>query len=377
MRKKILLITFLIILNAANAFALSVSVRVTVTNATKGGKLFSYPFKLLAVEPDKYGGIKILKTHEFRTGPSGTFEGEMDVSAGKAIMGEINYRGVLYYSPLLRIKKEQDTYALDFNVYEITDKADNVEISERSITVAPYDDKTVIVYDSITVENNSRFTYVGKYNDELKTNQTLFIPLPAGYSLTKVQGIDQQEAHPLSGGMVSQSEILPGERSIFLNYFVKSDIGVFDLSLYGEDNSPLVKNIRLFFQNKENWKAKSSDLQHRGEREFEGSVSGIFNVWEGRELRRINFIVSAPSHQAFLNLWQASILIALFVSVLGLFIMKDRIYRWDMRREKMRLERILTRLKDEADAEDLSGYYMSFHKILEDRNREIEERLGS
>ncbi|GBE05000.1 hypothetical protein BMS3Abin10_00619 [bacterium BMS3Abin10] len=375
MRKKILLITFLIILNAANAFALSV--RVSVTNATKGGKLFNYPFELLAVEPDKYGGIRVLKTYEFRTDLSGIFQGEMDASAGKAIMGKINYRGVLYYSPLLHIKKEQDYYTLDFNVYEITDKADSVEISGRSITIAPYDDKTVIVYDSIIVENNSMFTYVGKYNEKLKTNQTLFIPLPAGYSLMKVQGIDQREIHPLSGGMVSQSEILPGESSIFLKYFVKSDIGVFDLSLYGEDNSPPVKSISLFFQNKEKWKAESSDLQHRGEREFKGSAPGIFNVWEGRELRRINFIVSAPSHQAFFNLWQASVLIALVMSVSGLFIMKGRIYRWNMRREKTRLERILTRLKVEADAEDLRGYYKSFLKVLEDRSREIEDRPGS
>ncbi len=375
MREKILLITFLIILNAANAFALSV--RVTVTNATKDEKLFNYPFKLLAVEPDKYGGIRVLKTHEFRTGPSGTFKGEMDVSAGKAIMGEINYRGVLYYSPLLHIKKEQDNYTLDFNVYEITDKADNVEISERLITINPYDDKTVTIYDTILVENNSRFTYVGKYNDKLKTNQTLFIPLPAGYSLTKVQGIDQQEIHPLSGGMVSQSEILPGESSISLKYFVKSDIGVFDLSLYGEDNSPMVKSIFLFFQNKEKWKAESSNLQYRGEKKSEGSAPGIFNVWEGKDLRRINFIVSAPSRQAFFNLWQASVLIALVISVFGLFIMKDRVYKWNIRREKKRLERILTRLKDEADAEDLRGYYKSFLKVLEDRSREIEERPGS
>ncbi len=374
MRKKILLIIFLIVLNAANAFALPV--RVTVTNATKGGKLSNYPFKLLAVEPDKYGGIRVLKTHEFRTDPSGTFKGEMDVPAGKAIMGEINYRGVDYYSPVVHIK-EQDNYAVDFVVYEITDKADKVEISERSITVAPYDDKTVIVYDTIAVKNNGRFTYVGKYNDELKINQSLFIPLPAGYSLMKVQGIDQQEIHPLSGGVVTQSEILPGESSIFLKYFVESDIGVFDLSLYGADISPLVKSIFLFFQNKEQWKAESSNLQHRGERKFKGNAPGIFNVWEGKDLRRINFIVSAPSHQAFFNLWQASVLIALVMSVFGLFIMKGRIYRWNMEREKKRLKRILARLKDEADAEDLRGYYKSFLKVLEDRNREIEERPGS
>jgi hypothetical protein len=198
-----------------------------------------------------------------------------------------------------------------------------------------------------------------------------------GYTLTNVQGTDQQGISTLVGGIVSQNEILPGESSIFLNYFVKSDISVFDLSLHSGDDSPLMKSLSLFFQNKEKWKVKSSNLQHAGERKFEGGIYGTFNVWEGRELRNIKFRVLAPSHQGFFGLWQASMLVAFVTAGFGFFIMKDKIYKWNVIKEKKRIERILARFKDEADKEDLRGYYMSFRKVLENRSREIEERLKS
>lgn len=370
-----IIFSFLILLITNNAFALSL--KVSIYNATKEESLSRYPFKIIIINPKEDGRHEVLKTHEFRTDSTGTFEGKVDVSSGKAIMGEVNYRGVSYYSPFVEIKKGQENYTLDFNVYGITDSGENVEISQRTMMIVPHDEKNLLVFDTITIENNSKFTYVGKFNDKLKINQVLFIPLPVGYTLTNVQGTDQQEISTLVGGIVSQNEILPGESSIFLNYFVKSDISVFDLSLHGGDDSPLIKSFSLFFQNKEKWKVKSSNLHHAGERKFEGGIYGTFNVWEGRELRNIKFKVLAPSYQGFFGLWQASILVAFVTVGFGLFIMKDKIYKWNVIKEKKRLERIVARLKDEADKEDLRGYYMSFRKVLENRSREIEERLKS
>ncbi len=375
MRKNIVFITLLIILIAANAFA--VSLKVSVTNATKGENLSKYPFKILSVEQDKYGDTSVLKTYEFRTGPSGTFEGKVDVSPGEAVMGEVNYRGVVYHSPLIRIKEGREDYTLDFNVYEITDNAGNVEISQRTMMITPHDDKTIMVYDTISIENNSRLTYVGKYNDKLKINQVLFIPLPAGYSLINVWGLDREGIYTLVGGLATRNEIQPGESSISLSYFVRSDTGIFDMSMHVDDTGPPVKKISLFFKNKEKWKVKSSNLLHKGKRKFEGGVYGTYHVWEAGGLRNIEFMVLAPSYKGFFSLWQAAVLAAFIAIGTGLFVMKNRVYRWNLMREKKRLDGIIARLKSEADKQDLKGYYMPFRKVLEDRTREIKERLGS
>ncbi|GEM_PF-3011684 len=375
MRKKIIFIIFSIILMAADAFA--VSLKVSVTNATKDETLSGYPFKILSVEQDKYGDMRVLKTYELHTGPSGTFEGNVDVSPGEAVMGEVNYRGVPYHSRLIRITEEQEDYTMNFSVYEITDDARNVEITQRTMMITPHDDRTVMVYDTITIRNNSRLTYVGKYNDKLKINQVLFIPLPAGYSLINVWGLDRRGIYTLVGGLATKNEILPGESSISLSYFVRSDTGVFDMSMHIDDNGPPLKRISLFFKNKEKWKVKSSSLLHKGKRKFEGGVYGTYHVWEASGLRDIKFTVLAPSHKGFFSLWQVSVFAAFIAAGTGLFVMKKRVYRWNLVREKKRLDGILERLGSEADKEDLKGYYMPFRKVLEDRAREIEERLGS
>ena len=374
MRKKIVFITFSLLLIAASAFALSLNV--IVTNATKGEKLPGYPFKIVVVNPKKSGGLEFLKEDEFMTGPAGTFQGDVDVSSGKAILGEINYKGVSYYSPLIKIEEGQEDYIIDFNVYEITDDVKNIEISQRTMKIMPYDAKTLLVYDTLTIENNSRLTYVGKYNEESKVTQTLFIPLPLGYSLMSIRGVDQEGVYTFSNGIASRSEILPGKSSVFLNYFVKSDIGIFDMSMQGKDDSPSIKKTSVFFQNKEKWKVQSSNLQVAGERQFEGGVYGTFQVWEGTDLKRIKFKVLSPSYRGGFNLWYVSILSAMIISLCGLLIMKGRIYRWYMAKEKKRLEGILERLGSEADKEDLSGYYKPFRNVLENRRRDIEERLG-
>ena len=357
--------------------AFAISVRVNVSNATNGVKLSDYPFKILAVNPKKGGGYEILRTYELRTGPSGMFEGVVDVAAAEAITGEVSYRGVAYFSPPVPIKKQRQDYTLNFNVYEITDRIENVEIPQRTLIVTPYDDKTVVVYDTIDIENNSRLTYVGGYNDKLKINQAIFIPLPASYSLISVAGTRRDGVFTLSQGVVSQNEIPPGESTILLEYFLKSDIGVFDISFHGEDYSLPAKQTSVFFSDSTGWKVNSSNLGEMGKRRFEGDDSGTYSLLEGRDLRTVDLRVTGPSYSGVFSWWQVSILAAFILAGAALFIMKDRIYRWNLMREKKRLEEILAGLEAEAVEEDLSGYYMTFRKVLEKRTGEIHERLGS
>ncbi len=377
MRKKIIfLITLLsILLMTSGAFA--ISVRVNVSNASKGERLSDYPFKLLAVNLKKTGGHEILRAYELRTGPSGIFEGVLDVSSAEAITGEVSYSGVVYYSPPVLIKKQRQDYTLNFNVYEITDRMETVEIPRRTLMITPYDDKTVVVYDTIDIENNSRLTYVGGYNDKLKINQAMFIPLPASYSLVSVVGTDREGIFTLSQGVVSQNKIPPGKSTILLEYFLKSDIGIFDLSFHGEDYSPPAKQISVFFADSTGWQVNSSNLGEMGKRRFEGDDSGTYSLLEGRDLRTIDLRVTGPSYRGVFSCWQVSILAAFILAGSGIFIMKDKIYRWNLMREKKRLEGILAGLEAEAVEEDLSGYYMTFRKVLEKRKGAIQERLGS
>ncbi|GBE03093.1 MAG TPA: hypothetical protein ENG95_06010 [Nitrospirae bacterium] len=375
MRKKIIVIAFLVILTATNVFALSV--RVSLTNATKGEKLSDYPFKILAVDQDSYGRVKVLKEHEFRTGTSGFYDGKVEVAAAKAIMSEVNYRGVSYYSPLIQIKNKQDKYNLDINVYEITDKADSVEITGRSLTITPYDDKSLKVNDSVTFVNDSKFTYVGKYDNKLKINKSLYIPMPAGYVLMNANGIDREDLYTLGGGIALHEKVVPGENSILFKYIVKSDTGVFDMSLHNQDYSSIARNISFFFTKKGDWKVESTNLQHRGESNDQQGLYGDYHAWDGNDLRGVKFKILSPFHKGFFSLWQASIAAAFVMIGTGLVVMKKKIYRWKLVKEKRRLAKLLKKLDGESDEEDLRGYYKSFLDVLESRSREIEERLKS
>ncbi len=373
MRKAVVFIAVLLLMTAGQVSALPL--RVEIINGTKDEPLAGFPFRINVFDTREDGSVKLLKGYEFRTDPEGLFTGEVEVTEGRALAGEVNYKGVSYYSTLLRVKDPEEGYTLRLKVYEITDDRSGIEIVQRTMMITPQDDRSLWVTESIVVENPGRLTYVGRFNDELKTHQVLFIPLPSGYRLTNLEGADPQRVYTFTNGIVTQDEIIPGRTTLFLGYIVRSDIGLFDLSLRREEESFPIRTISVYFQNKDGWNVRSTSLSKAGEKEFGRGIYGVYSILAGENLRGMRLKVTGPSYRGAFGIWLASIPLAFLLAGAGLYAARERIQRHGLVKEKARLEGLLERLRNEASPKDLDGYYLPFRKTLEERLREIEGRL--
>jgi hypothetical protein len=369
-KKTFCLIVFILVL-LNNAYA--IPFRVTVTNVSKGEKLPNYPVIIKIVNPKTDGTFDTVKSLSFETDSTGFFEGTVDESTGKAIVGELNYRGITYSSPLIRIEKGEKKYSLDLSVFEITDSMENVAISQRMIMASPLDDKTIQVFEKLIVENQGNFSYVGRFNDELDTHQVLYVPVPQWYRLTQVQGIDARKILTYNRGIITQEGIIPGQREIFLGYTVQSDTGFFDLTLFSAKDSPQIKDFSFLFQKSGDWSIKIPRFTSAGDSEFFGKV---YNTWKGKAGSKVPIKVYGPAYKGLFGMWTVALVLASVVGITGLYSGKNVIRIWHLRKENKRLEMILSRLKDEADQRDLKGYYLPFKQTLEKRLNEIKQRLS-
>ncbi|MEE9524272.1 MAG: hypothetical protein V3V59_05910 [Thermodesulfovibrionales bacterium] len=373
MWKKYVFVIFLFLTMGSNASA--ISVKVNVANESKSEKLSDYPFLIKVIKQEQDGSHATLKSEELRTGPAGDFQGKVDVSVGHAIVGEVNYRGITYSSPLISVERGKEVYSLDIPVYDITDNSEHVAVVGRKMIVSPQDRKTVQVFEILRIENGGNLSYVGKFNDELDVHQILFIPLPAGYRLTHAQGIDSRKILTYNKGIVTQDEIIPGYKEVTIGYRVRSDIGVFDLSLFSEKDAPEIRNFSFLLQKNSEWKVKLSGLKPTEESEFWGKKYSEWKTSRSRSVFRIK--VLGPSHRGVFGIWAIAFILSIVVSGAGLYSGKERIFRWNLTREKNRLKGILSQLRDEADNEDLQGYYGPFRRSIETRLEEIEQGLNS
>jgi hypothetical protein len=354
-----------------NAYA--IPFRVTVTNVSKGEKLPNYPVNIKIVNPKTDGTFDTMKTLSFETDSTGFFEGTVDGSSGKGIIGELNYRGITYSSPFIRIEKGEKKYLIDLSVFEITDKMENVTISQGMIMASPLDDKTIQVFEKLTIENKGNFSYVGRFNEELDTHQVLYIPVPQWYRLTQVQGIDARKILTFNRGIITLEGIIPGQREIFLGYTVQSDTGSFDLTLLSQKDSPHLQELSFLFQKNDDWSVKIPRFTSAGDSEFFGKV---YNTWKGKAGSKVTIKVYGPAYKGLFGLWTLASVLAVVVAITGLYFGKNMIRRWNLGNDDKRLEMILSRLKDEADQRDLRGYYLPFKQTLEKRLNEIKQRLS-
>ncbi len=93
------------------------------------------------------------------------------------------------------------------------------------MVISPQDEHTLQVFEVIIVKNTGKTTFVGRFNDELDTEQVLFVPLPMGYRLSQVMGLNTRKILTFNGGIVTQDVVTPGEREIVIGYLLKSDTG--------------------------------------------------------------------------------------------------------------------------------------------------------
>jgi hypothetical protein len=345
---------------------------VTVTNRSKGEKLPHYPFSVKIVNPKADGTFDTVKTILIDTDSSGYYEGTIDGSSGKAIVGELNYRGITYFSPHIRIDKTEKKYILDLSVYEITDNMEYITIPERVIIASPVDAKTIQIFEKMVIENRGNVSYVGKFNEELDIHQVLYIPVPQWYRLTQVQGINTQKIFTYNKGIISQEGIIPGKREIFLGYTVRSDTGFFDLTLFSQKDSPHAKNLSFMFQQADGWSVKIPSFRRAGDEKLYGTS---YNTWKGRAGSLVRIKVYSPEHQGLFSVWTAGLVVASVVAILGLFLGRNSIRLRQLRNESRRLKMILSRLQEEADSDDLREYYLPYKQAIETRLSSIQDRL--
>jgi hypothetical protein len=354
--------------------ALSLSIRVNINNISRNEKITDYPYTIKIIEKSSESGDKLLKNFDFRTDALGVSEEVIDVPPGKHIFGEANYRGITYQSPPFQVKEELRNYPLDILVYDITDKNDLIRISDTTMMVSPLDAGTLQISEILRIENRGNLTYVGKFNDELDVNQVLYIPVPQGYRFQYIDGIKSDRVSTFNRGIVTQEEIIPGITEVRIGYVVRSDTGVFDLSLFTEKDSPQAENMTILFQDKEDWKVKISHLKQAGSRNFYGKK---YKLWKGNSRSVIPIEIIGPTYTNTFFIWGSALFTAFVVSAGILYFGKKGFVRWQLTREKMRIQELIARLRTEADKEDLRGYYSPFKETLENRMKEIDQGLKS
>jgi hypothetical protein len=355
----------------SNAYA--VPFTLTVTNVSKDEKLPNYPVSVKIVNPRTDGTFETVRSLSFDTDTAGILEGTIDGSSGKAIIGEMNYRGITYLSPLIGIDKAERKYSLDISVFEITDNMEYVTIPQRMMIVSPVDARTIQVFEKLVIENKGDVSYVGKFNEELDIHQVLYIPVPQWYRLNQVQGIDTRKIFTYNRGIISQEGIIPGKREIMLGYTVGSDTGFFDLTLLSQKDSPHAKDLSFMFQKADGWSVKIPRFKMAGD---EGLFGKSYSTWKGRAGSLVHIKIYGPEYQGLLSVWTVALVLAFVVAIIGLFFGRNVIRLWQLRNESTRLEMILSRLKDEADRGDLKGYYLPYKQTIENRVIAIQERLN-
>jgi hypothetical protein len=347
---------------------------VDITNATKGEKVAGYPFNIVITDINGRGKGDNTETLEFQTGPDGTFDGEIDVQGNKKLTVEINYKGIYYRSQAADVKKGVEKLSHPVTVYDISDRKETIAVTERIVTLVPLNERILQVYEHLEVENTGNTTYVGKFNDELDLTQVLHIPLPEGYVLTNLQGIPYSMTYTLSNALVTREDIKPGKHRVSLNYQVISDTGFFDLSLFSQNDAPEIRYLSLYFTDKESWKIKLSGLKPAGEQVMGNKT---YKKWKGLTGSVVHIKVYGPVYKQTSLLWTILIVLLFCVTIATLYLCRENIRLWYMKRERDRLESMLSTVKEEAGETGTGEFYKPFMRIISTRLKEIEQRTGS
>lgn len=372
MRYKALIIALFLSMVINNAYA--VTLKVDITNSTKGEKMASYPFSVKISGTDPRNKSEKPKTLEFNTGPDGVYETEIDVKKGAAIEVEVNYRGIIYTSQTEKVKTGIETFSFIVPVYSITDKRKNIAVTERRITLVLRNEKIIQVNERLKIENSGNKTYIGKFNDDLDLTQVLYIPMPNGYELTSLRGIPYSEIYTVSGGIVTRADVKPGTHEILIKYYLKSDTGFFDFSLFTQKDAPEMGFISLYFPKDDGWKINHPGLKAAGEEQITGKT---YYVMKGMAESAMRMSIYGPTYEGIVFRWSISI-IAIFVALLTcMYLFRNSINMWHIKREKKRLESMLSGINDRAGENDINGDYQPFVNIVQGRLKKIERRLGT
>lgn len=355
-----------------NAFA--ATLHVDIVNSTKGEKLASYPFSVKISSTDPGDSSEKSETLKFTTGPEGVFETEIDVKKGAVIEVEVNYRGISYTSQSERVRGGMETFSFSVPVYSITDNMKEIAVTERRVTLVPRNEKTIQVYEQLKIENSGNRTYIGKFNDDLDLTQALYIPMPRNYKLTGLRGILSSGIYTVSGGIVTRESVKPGVHEALIQYYVSSDTGLFDFSLFSREDAPEIGLVSLYFPKDVDWKINYSGLKAAGEEQI---ANRPYYVMKGMMDSALRISVYGPTYDGITFRWSIYIAVIFAALLACLYLCRKYVRLWQIKWEKKRLESMLTGINDRAGENDINEAYQPFAHIVNGRLKEIERRLGT
>ena len=354
-KKAVFLIFVFVLINIDPGWA--VPLKVIVKNSTTGKNLSDYP---ITIEIRDKKGTSLLKSVQLKTDKSGAYEGDIEIEDASKVFVSVSYRGVTYRA--LPEKRDGDGLSFSISVYEITDRADSISIPYRTMVITPHNDNTLQIFEVLIVKNTGNKTFVGSFNDELDTDQVLFIPLPLGYRLNQVMGINTSKILTYNGGIVTQDVIPPGEREIVLGYFLRSDTGYFDLTLHPESRGPHPQRFNLLLSKDSNWRLKVSGLDASGVTNFYGKE---FRVWTGFPGASLKASLYSPGYRSVYGGWIKVLLAALVVSSVVLLAGRSKIRARYQQQEVVQLNELLSYL--DTNPEGNKGVYTPFVKVIKER----------
>lgn len=370
--KALIAVLFLAVL-ISDAYA--VRLNVDIINSTTGEKMASYPFTVKISDTDYPDRSEKYETLEFNTGSDGLYVGDIDVRKENAIAVEVNYRGILYNSQSEKVKTGTETFSFTVPVYSITDSMKNVAVSERIVMLIPHNEKVIQVYERLKIENSGNKTYIGKFNDELDMPQVLYVPMPRGYELAGLRGMPYSGIYTTAGGIVTRQDIKPGTHEMLINYYVRSDIGFFDFSLFARKDSPEMGHISLYFPKDDRWKINYSGLNAAGEEQSAGTT---YYVVKGMADDAFSISIYGPTYDGIKFRWGVYIIVIFVASLTCLYFCRNYLHLWQIKQEKKRLEYMLSNINGgRADGPRSGGEYQPFINIIHGRLKEIERKLGT
>jgi len=365
MWKKIHLLTVIFFLSSVTG-SLAIPVNVSIKNLTTGNMLKDYPFTINIWHRQK--GTEI-KEFTFKTDHRGFFVKELNINKDEVTSVTVSYRGVVYRS----VVTAQDLKELVFNinVYDITDKAEHISIDSRTLIVSPENESTLQIFEIIRFSNTADKTYIGSYNDELDTQQVLLLPMPSDYRLVKVEGIEPEKLRIYNKALITIDPIIPGQHEIILGYYIRSDIGLFDLTLSMLKSSILPKKVNLLLRDNSLWKLKTSSMTYTGKTKFYGKE---YKVWSTAKTDNLKILIYGPTYQNHNIKWLSIIGAALIGCFLIIVIAKRTLRNYHLMKERENIQTILPALKNMAA---VSEGYILFLQQIESRLKALDNKLNS
>jgi hypothetical protein len=355
-----------------SSVAYAANFEVSVTNKSIGSAISDYPVSVHLMKKGSQGRFDIVRSVETRSDTKGNASGEIDTTGGSFVAAEVLYRGVTYRSRILPFPSITGKLSFEVNTFEVTNDGSDVSIRSRKMILITSNNRTLEVFETLEVQSTGTKTFIGKFNNELDMNQVLFIPMPSGYMLSGFSGYLEPKVQTKGKGLVTQNEILPGVNEINFHYYVTSDIGEFDLSLFTEKDAPEIEILTLFFPIDNSWQLKQADLKSVGTQDVRGLP---YNIFKGRHSSAVKINVFGPTYKGGFGIWHIAMILAFFVAVVFIYFGRDYIYNLRLRSEESRLLDLLEEFDEETDESEKDNVYAPLIETLRDRLDTVQSKV--